>query len=309
MSNPSAIARALTGIALVAVSISRSGAALGDTKQECSEAFDNTQVLRDAGNIEAALVEATKCIHSSCAEFIRDDCAKWKEDLEGRQSTVLIEIVDALGARVTEGSVSLDGAPWLDRLDDRPRALAKGPHTLVITVKGAAPHTKSLVVREGEKGRKLSFSLGEGEPGPDGPTYAIVDPEEPPAPKPARGLVVPAIVTGAGGLALAVTGGILLGLAADHAATITDLCGASPPECSGSTADREEANKLGESGKQLEIAGGTLAAIGAAGVAIGATMLFVDAGRRTSKDAARAAFMPGVWLAPNEGGVWLRGSF
>lgn len=280
-----------------------------DAKQECSEAFDNTQVLRDAGNIEAALKEAEVCTRDVCAKFIRDDCTSWKADLERRVSSVIVEVKDHSGASVTEGSVSLDGAPFMDRLGGSAQTLPKGPHTLEITVKGAAPYKKSIEILEGEKDRRISFSLqsGDDESGPD---FVLVDPDSPPAPPRPASLVVPSIVTGIGGFAVGVAGGVLLGLAASNAADIVELCGDAPPDCAGSAADRTTANELATSGRQLEIAGGTLAAVGAASVTIGLTMLLVQVNRENgSKTPGAGALFPAVWAGRGEGGVWLHGAF
>lgn len=315
MSNPSATTRAALWVGCVALSSSISRAALAepDTKQECSEAFDNTQVLRDAGNIEAALKEAAVCTRDVCAKFIRDDCATWKVDLERRQSSVVVEVKDPKGAPVTEGTVLLDGAPFMDRLDGLARTLPKGPHTLEITVTGAAPYKKSLEIREAEKDRKVSLSLqaGDDEGGLD---FVLVDADSPPPPPRPPSLVIPSVVTGIGGFAVGVAGGVLLGLAASNAGEITELCGSSPPACAGSDADRTRANELATSGKQLEIAGGTLAAVGAASLSVGLTMLIVQVNRESSgktpgAGALPTGILPAPWFGRGEGGVWLHGAF
>ncbi|MFO0617944.1 MAG: hypothetical protein U0414_35465 [Polyangiaceae bacterium] len=315
MSNPSATDRLRSSLLVAAVVLSLGArSARADTRQECSEAYDETQVLRDAGDIEAGLAEAEKCTRAVCAPFIRDDCAKWKADLEDRQSTVLVTIVDVAGRRVTDAVITLDGSPWLDHLDGAPHALSKGAHTLEITVDGAAPHKKSIVVREREKRRELSFSLGVNEDDDARHAFSLLDPDSPPRAKRSPSLVLPAVLTGVGGLALAATGAILLGMAANQADRITELCGDAPPACKGSAADRSAANDLSRSGKALEIAGGSFAAVGAAGVAVGVTLLLVDAGRRGPSpdgppDPSKGALVPGAWLAPTEGGLWLRGTF
>lgn len=291
--------------------LARSSAALADTNRECGEAYDHTQVLRDAGNIEAALAEAEVCTREVCAKFIRDDCNTWKTALEERQSSVVIEVLDPTGGAVTEGTVSLDTVPWLDRLGGGAHVLSKGSHILEITVKGVAPLKKSVVILEGEKSRKLSFTVA---PSDTEDGLVLVDPD---APRPGSGqdgtrLLVPGIVTAAAGLAFAVTGGVLLGLAASKASTIRELCGDAPPACSGSAADAREASDLGRSGKQLEIAGATLSAIGGVGVVVGATLMVLDASRgsKSSDDKPRAgALLPGGWLGRGEGGLWLHGTF
>lgn len=290
--------------------LTRSSAAFADTNRECGEAYDHTQVLRDAGNIEAALAEAEVCTREACAKFIRDDCETWKAALLERQASVVIEVIDARGAAVSEGGVTLDGAPWLDRVGGGSRVVSKGPHTLEITVKGVAPHKKTIVVQEGEKDRKLSFSIAPSEVD-DGLVLVDADAVAPGAGSRTR-LMVPGLVAAVGGLALGVTGGVLLGLAASRASSIRDLCGDAPPTCTGSADDAREASELGESGRQFEIAGASLSAIGGVGVVVGVTLMAIDAthGRKPADEGPPTAlFVPGAWIRENGGGVWLHGSF
>lgn len=293
---------------LIGMALALPDVALADPKLECSEAYDSTQVLRDAGNIDAALVEADKCALETCAKFIRDDCTKWRDELQARQSTVIVVVVDTRGAPVREGSVTLDGSPWLDRLDGAAHALPKGPHALEISAKGAAIYPLSIDVKEGEKDRRLSFAITENEGA--GPKWILVEGDRPPT-RGDRRLLVPGIAAGVGGLALAVAGGVLLGFAAGKASAIVDLCGDSPPVCSGPPESSAQANDLAESGKPLEIAGGTLVAIGAAGLALGTTLMVIDAATGDAKGtkAKRASVVPGVWAARDTGGVWLHVAF
>lgn len=149
----------LSVVAILVLALASASTALADAKHECTFAYENTQVLRDASKVEEAIEAATICSRDVCTKFIRDDCARWKADLEAQRATVVVEVVDARGKPVTEGSVSLDGAPWLDRLGGPAQVVSSGPHSLVITVKGRPPRTESIVIRQGEKDRKITITL------------------------------------------------------------------------------------------------------------------------------------------------------
>ena len=77
-----------------------------------------------------------------------------------------------------------------------------------------------------------------------------------------------------------------------------------------SMSSAREASALGVSGRQFEIAGASLAAIGGIGVVVGATLLAIDVtrGKRDDKPPA-TTLIPGGWIRENGGGVWLHGSF
>ena len=143
---------------LVALVLAFPRTALADSKQECSDSYQKTQVLRAAEKLEEAIAQAEICTRT-CSKSFLDECATWKASLESRLSTIVIEAVDANGAPFTDGAVSLDGVPWLDELGGVARALPKGPHTLEITVKGVPPLKKSIVIREGEKNRKIRIAI------------------------------------------------------------------------------------------------------------------------------------------------------
>lgn len=171
--------------------------ALADQKQECSDSYQKTQVLRAADKLEEAVAQADICMRT-CSKSFLDECASWKASLESRIASIIVEAVDASGAPVTDGSVSLDGEPWLDELGGPARALSKGPHMLEISVKGAPPQKKSIVIREGEKGRRITVAIqAPAEPDSSGEAHRV-------GPWVMGGVGVGALIAGA------VTGGLVL---------------------------------------------------------------------------------------------------
>jgi hypothetical protein len=187
----------VAAVCFIATSFSFPHDALADTKQECSDSYQKTQVLRAADKLEEAIGQADICVRT-CSKSFLDECASWKTSLESRIASIIVEAVDATGEPVTDGSVSLDGVPWLDQLGGPARAVSKGPHTLEVTVKGAPSQKKSIVIREGEKSRKITVSIPSS-PAPDnsGEVHRI-------GPWVVGGVGVAALIAGA------VTGGLVL---------------------------------------------------------------------------------------------------
>jgi hypothetical protein len=184
-------------VCFVATSLSLPSTALADTKQECSDSYQKTQVLRAADKLEEAIAQAEICTRT-CSKSFLDECTSWKTSLEGRIASIIVEAVDATGAPVTDGTVSLDGVAWLDQLGGPARAVSKGPHTLEVTVNGGPAQKKSIVIREGEKNRKITVSIpSRSEPDTSGNVHSI-------APWVVGGVGVAALIAGA------VTGGFVL---------------------------------------------------------------------------------------------------
>lgn len=195
-----AVAASMGALAFVMVSFS--SVALADTKQECVAAYDKVQDLRDAGKLEEGILEAQICAREVCSKAVREDCAQWKIDLEARESTIVVEVVDGAGRPVDNGAVSLDGAPWLEHLDGSPHLVSQGPHTLEVTVTGFVPRKQSIAIQEGEKNRKITI------------TVSPVPPPPRPPPPPAVHRIGPWVVGGVGAAAIvggAVTGGVVVG--------------------------------------------------------------------------------------------------
>ncbi|NUO48712.1 MAG: hypothetical protein HOV80_07640 [Polyangiaceae bacterium] len=240
--------RLLFSVSVFAASLLIAGAALADQKQECRDAYYKTQVLRDEGKLDEALEQAGICVRT-CGDELSSNCAQWKTELEGRlASSIIVEVVDESGASLNDVTVSLDGVLWLDHLDGSPQNLSKGPHTLEVTAKGAAPEKKSIVIQAGEKGRKITISITTKAPEAEPPNGAHVI-----GPWVVGGVGVGALIAGA------VTGGIVIH---DHS-VMEDNCDEKEGTCSQDGLDASERGQvLGPVTTSLLVAGGVLVAGG-----------------------------------------------
>ena len=157
-------------------------------------------------------------MRDACAGFIRTDCAKWLGEIDASQPTVVLEVRDAAGKDTAAVRVTLDGKPWLDKLEVTAVAIDPGEHVVRYEIDRAPAHEETVRVREGEKNKKLSFSF---RVQPDGPS-------EEPAPKPS---VAPWVIGGAGVAGLLV-GGIFGGLTLAARSTVKSDCSSATNTCS-----------------------------------------------------------------------------
>jgi hypothetical protein len=144
-----------------------------DGKRACAAAYEQTQTLRLAGRLSAARERAAACAQASCAEFIRADCGAWAAELAASQPSVVLAARDAAGRAATAVRVELDGAPWLDAIDDQPKPIDPGHHALRFSLASGTSIEEQVDVREGDRGKKLTVSF------PRSPPLAMLRP--PPA--------------------------------------------------------------------------------------------------------------------------------
>jgi hypothetical protein len=281
-------ARALAMGALT-IATASPGVARADVKQECSEAYYAAQVLRDEGKLEDALHVANLCARDACAEFIRVDCNAWKREIEARvaqaaeaqRATVVVEVLDDEGALLPEATITLDGKPWIARVDGRPHEVPPGAHVIEARVDGAAPQRRSIEMRPGEKGARVAFTFevrSEWLRG-DGPS--------------------PWIAVGLGGAALvagAVTGGLVL----DAYATTQDECDDTTRTCSPAGLEAQERGQtLGPATTGLFVGGGLF-------VGAGLLWMLFDPSDAAAESTALVV-VPA--LGPDLAALTLRGSF
>lgn len=242
--------------------------ALAADKKACSDAYDKTQSLRLGGKLQAAREQAALCTRDACAEFIRADCTTWLVQIDAGMPTVVFEVRDAQGNDTTAVSVALDGKPWLTAVDVTARPIDPGTHTLRFTIPGMAPIEQSVVVREGEKNKKVAVAFGSPPPPmapfappPPAPVVVLEEDDTPVAP----------LVIGGVGLAALATGGILAAVVASEKSTFDEHCDDATQTCDA------EGIAAGETGRTLGPISTVSLVVGAAAVGIATVWLIGDA--------------------------------
>jgi hypothetical protein len=233
---------------VVSLMVLGSGRTAFADKQACGDAYYAVQQLRDEGKLDDALIAVGVCVNESCAPFVRDDCSRWKGEIEAelllRAATVSIEAVDQDGEPIREASATLDGAPWLARLDGQVHSLAAGQHVIEVRLEGEAPQRRSILVRPREKNQRFVFEFD---------TRSALSRGDGPLPWVLGGIGVAALIAGA------VTGGLVI----DAYLTTQDECDDATRTCSREGLDAQERGRsLGPATTALLVGGAVLAGTG-----------------------------------------------
>ncbi|WP_438022573.1 hypothetical protein [Sorangium sp. So ce233] len=209
------VAAALAALACLQPARARAGDA-----EACFTASEEGQRLRDEGRLREARARFIACGAAACPALVRSDCAGWLADVTARVPTLILSAQDEQGQDVADVQVTLDGAPLAARLDGKAVEVDPGEHVLRFERAGSAPVALRLVVREGEKLRRVSARLvrpatvraGAATPGGGAITRgggAIAPREDQAASPPASSLLLPIALGGvalAGGVAYAALG-------------------------------------------------------------------------------------------------------
>jgi hypothetical protein len=225
------------------------------------------------------------CASAACPAAMTGLCAGDLRSLEGRIPSVVLAATDTGGRDLSDVRVSEGGRPLVATLDGRALEMDPGPHHFRFERPGSAPVETTVVVREGEKDRVLTVTLGAAT------TTVTVPPSLPPHPGDTPGAAqssrpIPWTVYGAGGLTLA-TAGLFAYFGLHGLAQRADLS-----SCKGSC----DQGAVDTATRNLNIADGFMAAT-IVGV-VGTTLLFL-----TRPRVATVAVSPGL------GSLSVRGVF
>lgn len=236
-----------SGLSLI-VLLGSGGTAYAESKQACGDAYYAVQLLRDEGKLDDALIAVGVCVNESCAPFVRDDCSRWKVEIEAelaaRAATVAIEALDQDGEPIHAASATLEGAPWLGQLDGKAVPLSAGPHVIEVRVEGETPQRRSILVRPREKNQRFTFEFD---------TRSALSSGDGPFPWILGGVGVAALIAGA------VTGGLVI----DAYLTTQDECDDVTRTCSREGLDaQEQGRSLGPATTALLVGGAVLAGTG-----------------------------------------------
>jgi len=182
----------------------------------CVRAAEDAQSQRSAHRLRVAFKSLLVCAQSNCPTVVKNDCVYWLAEVEKLVPSVTVQAKDKDGAELTDVSVSMDGEPLVNRLDGLSVPVDPGQRVFRFEHVGSTPIEKTILIREGQKGRLISIQF---DPPP---------PPRPPAPAPEpRRSAIPtgAIVFGSVGVA-AMGSFAYFGITGRRdAAELEDLCG------------------------------------------------------------------------------------
>jgi hypothetical protein len=128
-------------------------------KQACTDAYQQGQSFRDQHKLVKAREQLRICAAAACPALIAKDCTDWLKDIEPRVPSVVLTAKNAAGADVTDVKVSVDGAPFVSKLDGIAVDVDPGAHTFVFEGEGGRTEQK-VVVAEGTKAQRVPVTLG-----------------------------------------------------------------------------------------------------------------------------------------------------
>ena len=130
-----------------------------ELKQQCVDAYDQTQALRSAGKLRLARDSAVICAQAACPSVVTKDCVPWLEALEKSLPTVVFSARDRAGQETTAVRVLMDGVLLAPRLDGLAVTIDPGEHVFRFELDGQPPSETRTLIREGEKNRHLDVSF------------------------------------------------------------------------------------------------------------------------------------------------------
>lgn len=139
-------------------------------KQTCVDAYDEGQKQRAAGALKTALELFRVCAEVGCPAATTKDCTGWAVEVEASVPTVVFEATDAEGRDLSDVTVSIGTVALTTKLDGKSVPVDPGKHVFRFQRTGAEPVDTELVIKQGEKNRKVSVSWAKRATDPDVPS-------------------------------------------------------------------------------------------------------------------------------------------
>lgn len=160
------VSRATIALTLAAsVLLSADSLQAADDKQVCLGAYISAQRLRQEDKLVEAREQLLTCARDVCPPTLKKDCITWTAEVDQALPSVVIDARDSDGADVIDVKVTVDGRPFADRIDGKPRPVNPGVHTFRYETEGAAPVAEKVVIRTGDKMRKVTVRFATGSKG------------------------------------------------------------------------------------------------------------------------------------------------
>lgn len=266
----------------------------GDRKRACVEAYEAGQQLRNVGKLIESRERLLVCSNDECPTAVRGDCATWLNEVESNLPSVVVEAKLPSGRETPEVSVTVDGLVVARNLDGRALSVDPGVHTFRFESASAGRVEQQVIVRQGEKNRKIVVQFGNAAAAPPGAPAAPPPAPGREVPKPAAGgsplyPVLPLVLAGVG----VVGAGAFVGFALSGKQLERDLRDTCAPECSDS-----QVNAVKQRFVYADIGLG----VGAAALVGAGVTYFLLRGDGSDASAARTRLHLAVGTAPGGGG-------
>ncbi len=208
------------------------------SKQECIQASERGQQLRDDGKLVEANGQFLSCASDSCPKPVADACREELSSLDKKMPSLVLSAKAPSGSDLVQVKVFIDGVAVTDRLDGRAIPVNPGQHKLRFESGGQSVE-EQVVALEGEKSRPVRVVFPAASAASSSPTKPAV---ESPAQESGGG-GVPVATYVLGGVALASLGGFAyFGLTGKG--EISDLRSTCAPRCNADDVDAAKTKML-----------------------------------------------------------------
>ena len=129
-----------------------------DTKTDCAKAYEASQEQKSNGRLRDARQSLVTCSQSACPAFIKKDCAKWLNEVEGAIPTVVFS-AKAGSDDVIDVKVSLGDEVLAESLDGKAVQVDPGTHIFVFESPRFGKKDVKVVVKEGQKSQSVLAEL------------------------------------------------------------------------------------------------------------------------------------------------------
>jgi len=130
----------------------------------CVAAAEGAQRQRAANKLLQARASLAICSREVCPAVVRNDCNRWRLEVEGAVPTILLRARDSKGQELTDVKVWLDGTPITDKLDGIPIEVDPGQHQLAAEHQGSKKFQKEFTIGPNERNRTVSLVFEDFEP-------------------------------------------------------------------------------------------------------------------------------------------------
>ena len=159
--------------------------AAADAK-ECTASHEQGLADYEAGKLRAAREKLKVCASESCPKLTRGECILALERITADMPTLVLSATDDSGADLIEVRVWIDGALAAERLSGRAVELEPGEHEVRFVNAEGAKRVVKVLIKQGEKNRRVSVLFTGRAPGKTAPVPApTAEPAPAPAPAPA----------------------------------------------------------------------------------------------------------------------------
>ena len=129
---------------------------------DCLLAAEGALKLRQEHKLRQTRAQLLVCSSSSCPTEVRQECMHRIDEVNAAAPTLVLTVKDRAGHELSAVKVSVDGQVLAERLDGSALPVDPGPHDFTFEASGGPPLTQSIILHEGEKGRRETVTLAIG---------------------------------------------------------------------------------------------------------------------------------------------------